>query len=63
MFSLIGPVSHLLLIGLVDGRDLIVIAANLQKLLDDPSPNKNVTFALVTRFDIIIYLYRATFIF
>jgi len=34
------------LIGLVDGRDLIVIAANLQKILDGPSTTKNVTFAL-----------------
>lgn len=33
--------------GLVDGRDLVVIAANLQKILDALPNTNNVTFALV----------------
>jgi len=41
-----GIASELVAAGLVDGRDLIVIAANLQKILDGPSSVKNVTFAL-----------------
>lgn len=41
------PVTSSLL-GLVDGRDLVVIAANLQKILDGQPNVNNVTFALVT---------------
>lgn len=36
--------------GLVDGKDLIVVAANLQKVLDNQVENKNITFALNSGF-------------
>lgn len=35
--------------GLVDGRDLVVIAANLQKILDGLPTTTSVTFALVMK--------------
>lgn len=35
--------------GLVDGRDLVVIAANLQKILDGLPATTSVTFALVMK--------------
>ena len=44
------------LTGLVDGRDLVVIAANLQKILDGLPTTTSVTFALVgIRFTLGIY--------
>lgn len=45
-----GIAHELIGAGLVDSKDLIVVAANLQKLISDQStsePIKTVTFALV----------------
>lgn len=41
-----GIASELVAAGLVDGRDLVVIAANLQKILDGLPTTNSVTFAL-----------------
>jgi len=41
-----GIASELVAAGLVDGRDLVVIAANLQKVLHGSPASKTVTFAL-----------------
>uniref|UniRef100_T1JME6 non-specific serine/threonine protein kinase n=1 Tax=Strigamia maritima TaxID=126957 RepID=T1JME6_STRMM len=41
-----GVASELVGAGLVDGKDVIVVAANLQKLIDHPTVNKSVVFAL-----------------
>ena len=38
------------ILGLVDGRDLVVIAANLQKILDGLSTTNSITFVLVIFF-------------
>lgn len=43
-----GIAAELVGAGLVDGRDIVVIAANLQKLIDTQSESKSVTFPLVS---------------
>lgn len=43
-----GIASELVGAGLVDGRDINVITANLQKLIDTRDSNKVVTFSLVS---------------
>lgn len=43
-----GIASELVAAGLVDGKDMIVIAANLDKVIQNPSQGHNVTFALVS---------------
>lgn len=42
-----GIASELVGAGLVDGRDIVVIAANLQKLIDTSGQLRQVTFPLV----------------
>ncbi|XP_068218982.1 serine/threonine-protein kinase OSR1 isoform X3 [Palaemon carinicauda] len=53
-----GVASELVAAGLVDGRDLIVIAANLDKITQHPEMGQNLTFRLVSnkRFLSCIYL-------
>lgn len=41
--------SELVAAGLVDGRDLVVIAANLNKITQHPELGHNLTFRLVSR--------------
>lgn len=43
-----GIASELVGAGLVDGRDIVVIAANLQKLIDTSGQLRQVTFPLVS---------------
>lgn len=43
-----GIASELVGAGLVDGRDIVVIAANLQKLIDSGGQLRTVTFPLVS---------------
>ena len=42
-----GIASELVGAGLVDGKDIVVIAANLQKLIDSSGQMRTVTFPLV----------------
>jgi serine/threonine-protein kinase OSR1/STK39 len=44
-----GIASELVGAGLVDGRDIVVIAANLQKLIDSGGQLRTVTFPLVSK--------------
>lgn len=42
-----GIAAELVGAGLVDGKDIVVIAANLQKLIDSGGQLRTVTFSLV----------------
>lgn len=47
MDSAEGIAAELVGAGLVDGKDIVVIAANLQKLIDSAGQLRTVTFSLV----------------
>lgn len=52
-----GIASELVGAGLVDGRDIVVIAANLQKLIDSGGQLRTVTFPLVSKLVIATVLF------
>lgn len=41
-----GVAQELVTAGLISGQDLVVVAANLRKVIDDPPSNKSMTFPL-----------------